>query len=378
MSDQDAFDRILASLHTAILDDTYWPATSALIDEACGIQGNALVVSGGPKDDIRVLFAQAYYRGQLREDWVREYLGTYHPIDERVPRIRQLPDSRIVHITDLYTAAELKTSPTYNEAMLRFNAQDGLNVRLEGPEGSNMIWAAADPVTPEGWTAPQLALLRGLLPHLRQFFRVRQALAKAEALGASMNELLENPQIGVISLDQRGRIMLANDRARTILRHGDGLSDRDRELRANRPADHSRLEQLIADALPTSSVAAVSGSMALHRSSVLLPFIVHVKPVGAPQTDFGAQRVAALVLIVEPGRRPRIDRDLIASVLGLTPGESQVAVWLAEGQTVRDIAVATSRTESAIHSHLRQIFVKCGISRQVDLVRLVLSIADFA
>ena len=378
MSDQDAFDRILASLHTAILDDTYWPATSALIDEACGIQGNALVVSGGPKDDIQVLFAQAYYRGQLREDWVREYLGTYHPIDERVPRIRQLPDSRIVHITDLYTAAELKTSPTYNEAMLRFNAQDGLNVRLDGPEGSNIIWAAADPVTPEGWTAPQLALLRGLLPHLRQFFRVRQALAKAEALGASMNELLENPQIGVISLDQRGRIMLANDRARTILRHGDGLSDRDRELRANRPADHSRLEQLIADALPTSSVAAVSGSMALHRSSVLLPFIVHVKPVGAPQTDFGAQRVAALVLIVEPGRRPRIDRDLIASVLGLTPGESQVAVWLAEGQTVRDIAVATSRTESAIHSHLRQIFVKCGISRQVDLVRLVLSIADFA
>lgn len=378
MSDQDAFDRILASLHAAILDDTHWPATSALIDEACGIQGNALVVSGGPKDDIRVLFAQAYYRGQLREDWVREYLGTYHPIDERVPRIRQLPDSRVVHITDLYTAEELKTSPTYNEAMLRFNAQDGLNVRLDGSEGSNIIWAIADPVTPEGWTAPQLALLRGLLPHLRQFFRVRQALSKAEALGASMNELLENPQIGVISLDQRGRIMLANDRARTILRHGDGLSDRDGELRADRPADHARLEQLLAGALPTAGVAAVSGSMALHRSSVLLPFIVHVKPVGAPQTDFGAQRVAALVLIAEPGRRPRIDRGLIASVLGLTPGESQVAAWLAEGQTVRDIAMTTGRTESAIHSHLRQIFVKCGISRQVDLVRLVLSIADFA
>lgn len=235
MSDQDAFDRILASLHAAMLDDTHWPATSALIDEACGIQGSALVVSGGPKDDIRVLFAQAYYRGQYREDWVHEYLGTYHPIDERVPRIRQLPDSRVVHITDLYTAAELKTSPTYNEAMLRFNAQDGLNVRLDGPEGSNIIWAIADPVTPEGWTAPQLTLLSGVLPHLRQFVRIRQALAKAEARGASMIELLENPRMGIISLDQRGRIVSVNDRARTILRHGDGLSDRDGELCADRP-----------------------------------------------------------------------------------------------------------------------------------------------
>ena len=28
MSDQDAFERILASLYEAMLDDTHWPATS--------------------------------------------------------------------------------------------------------------------------------------------------------------------------------------------------------------------------------------------------------------------------------------------------------------------------------------------------------------
>ena len=33
MGDQDAFERILASLHDAMLDDTRWPGTSALIDE---------------------------------------------------------------------------------------------------------------------------------------------------------------------------------------------------------------------------------------------------------------------------------------------------------------------------------------------------------
>ena len=109
MSDQEAFERILASLYDAMLDDTHWPASSALIDEACGLTGNALLVGEGPKDDIRVLSVGLYSRGQRQEELEREYLEVYHPIDERVPRIRQLPDSRLVHVTDLYTAEELKT-----------------------------------------------------------------------------------------------------------------------------------------------------------------------------------------------------------------------------------------------------------------------------
>ena len=71
-----------------MLDDTRWPATSALIDEACGVTGNALLVGEGPEDDIRVLFVGLYYRGQRRLDLEREYLELYHPIDERVPRAR--------------------------------------------------------------------------------------------------------------------------------------------------------------------------------------------------------------------------------------------------------------------------------------------------
>ena len=106
MNTQDTFARILASLYDAMLDESRWPATSALIDEACGLTGNGLMVGEGPKNDVRGLFVGLYYRGQRREDLEREYLKTYHPIDERVPRFRQLPARRLVHITDLYTAEE--------------------------------------------------------------------------------------------------------------------------------------------------------------------------------------------------------------------------------------------------------------------------------
>ena len=377
MSDHDAFERILASLYDAMLDDALWPATSALIDEACGMQGNALLVSGGAQGDIQVLFALAYYRGQRREDWVRDYLTRYHPIDERVPRLRQLPDSHLVHLTELYTLEELKTSLTYNEAMHRFDAQDGLNVRLDGPDGSHIIWAIADPVTPGGWEVSQLALIKGLLPHLRQFVRVRQALANAEALGMSETSLLDTTRIGVIHLDRRGQILTANDRARAILRHGDGVSDQNRMLYARDSADRTRLERLLADALPTSSAPAVSGSMLLRRLGMLSPFMVHVKPVEVRQPDYGARRVAALVLIVESVYPSRLDAGLVATVLGLTPAESHVAVGLAEGKTVGEIAAATGRSENTLYWHLKRIYHKLHISRQIDLVRLVLSLYEF-
>ena len=342
------------------------------------MQGNSLLVGAGPQDDVRVFSTGVYYRGRRRDDLEREYFDSYHLIDERVPRIRQLPDSRVVHISELYTsAAELQTSPTYNEMLRRASMQDSLNVRLDGPDGSHITLATADPVGADGWQSPQLALIKGLLPHIRQFVRVRHALARAGALSTSVTALLDTPRVGVIQLDRHGRLLEANDRARDLLRQGVGwVTDRDGLLRTRVPADQTRLERLIADALP-SARPAVSGSMML-RTAVAPPFVVHVKPVGGWQSDLGARRVAALVLLVEPGRPPRIDSDLVAAALGLTLAESQVAVWLAEGRSVREIAAATGLQENSIYYHTKQIYQKQGISRQVDLVRLVLSIAAFA
>ncbi len=92
-----------------MLDESRWPATSALIDEACGLTGNGLMVGEGPKNDVRGLFVGLYYRGQRREDLEREYLKTYHPIDERVPRFRQLPARRRLCPSDLWFSIATKS-----------------------------------------------------------------------------------------------------------------------------------------------------------------------------------------------------------------------------------------------------------------------------
>ena len=67
----------------------------------------------------------------------------------------------------------------------------------------------------------------------------------------------------------------------------------------------------------------------------------------------------------------------MATALGLTPTESQVAAWLAEGKSVRQMAEATGHTTGSIFRCLMRIYRKQSISRQVDLVLLVLSIVEF-
>ena len=376
MSEQEAFDRILASLHEAALDHDHWSSASALIDDTLRAHGNSLVFGDGrSEDDIQIYFAGFFYRGQRLRELEREYFENYYPVDERVPRLRHLPDSRLFHITDLYTGDELKTSVAYNEALPRGHAQHSINVRLDGPNGTRIVWVVNDPVDGDGWSSTQLDSIRYLLPHIRQSVRVQQALAGAGAVGASLAKLLDTTGLGIVQLDGRGRIVAANDRARDLLRTGDGLYDKDGFLYARTPEDNGELQRLLTRALPPFGAQGAGGSTMVRRSSAQPPLVLHLNPVGRQETDFRVWPVAALVLVADPASQTRIDPAVAAAALGLTGMESRVAVLLAEGMNVREVAAATGRGESTIRSHVKHMFAKHGLSRQADLVRLVLSLA---
>ena len=378
MSERDAFEAILAALHSATLDDDHWPVASALIHAACGTKGMGLWISDDTEVDSKVLFARLYYRDQRRPELEREYTQDYYPQDERVPRLRNLSDSRVVPVSDLFTEKETRTSATFNEWLPRSHGRNSLHVRLDGPHGCRIALGFCDPTDPEGWWSPRLNMIERLLPHFRQFVYVRQALASAEAMGASFTELLANRRVGVVHMDRRGVIVTMNDRAREILHRGDGLSDHGGRLRAWLPADDANLNQMLTRALPDIDNTATSGSIMIRRSPGFPRLALHVNPISVRQMDFGSRKVGALVLIVDPMSPSAIDPDMVAAALGLTPSESRVAALLAEGSSVRDVAVVTGRRESSIRWHVKQIHRKLGISRQAELVRLVLSITEFS
>ena len=376
MSVQDAFDSILAALHEAALNDAHWLTASALIDEACGIKGNLLGFGAGKsQDEITMFFARMCYRGQRNEEIERVYFDVYHPLDERLPRLRLMPDSQLVHVTDLFTDQEKKTSVVYNEALPMSDSQDSLNVRLDGPNGSRIMWNLADPVDGSGWSFNQIETIQRILPHLRQFIGVRQVLAEAGALGKSLAGLLDNTRVGVIQLDRYARILETNDYARDILQQNRGLSDCGGFLRALIPEDEQALQKLLARAVPRLRGQGVAGSMMVQCKSGLARLVVRVNPIGGQYMDFRPQGVAALVVVIDPTSRLRIDPQRVVSIFGLTPVEAQVAVLLAEGKTVREITHALGRKESTVRWHMKHIFAKLKVSRQVELVQVVLALA---
>ena len=377
-SELNAFERILASLHEAALDPARWPNASGLIDEALGTHGSSLACGdGASEEDYRIHFMWTCLRGDRRRDLERLWLETLYPLDERVPRLRRLPFNRLFHVADLYTEEERKTSEAYNALCTLAHAGNAIDVRLHGTHGSRIAWQVNDPVDGEGWSSARLDSIRRLLPHIRQTVHVQQTLARADALGATLEEMLERNGLGIVQLDARGRIVAANDRARDVLKAGDGLGDDNGFLFACAPRDNDDLQALLGRALPPLGAQGTGGWTILRRPGGQPPLVLHVSPVDRREADSPIGPVATLVLVVDPTHEAAVDPGVIAAVLDLTGMESRVAVLLAQGMSVRQIATATGRKESTIRSHVKHMFAKHGLSRQAQLVQLVRSLADF-
>ena len=303
------FERVVDSLHEAMLDGGRWREASALIDHACGTTGTHLAIGGAPNRETESVHG------------------------------------------------------------------DGRSIRVDGANGLQVIWVLANATTPGGRTAKQTAMINRLVPHIRQFVRVRQALVGAEALSASLAGLLDNMVVGVICLDSRGLIVQVNARAREILREGAGLVERHGVLRAKQTADDERLSRLLAHALSQPGRPGTSGSMTVARSAQRPRLALHVIPADVRDVGFPFGLVAGLVVVVDPAAKAGIDPESVAAGLGLTRAEGRVASALAQGATMRDIATATHRAESTVRELVKRIHLKLNISRRADLVRMVMSLA---
>ena len=134
MNPDDAFERCLESLHEAALDD------------ACGVAGNSLAVGEAIEGKAFIYFAYLLYRGESRQDQAREYVDVHYPHDAGMRRLMDRPQGWLVHLPDLFTEEERRTSPVYNEAWSRLGGQDGLSAHFRDPDGLRLVWSIGDPV----------------------------------------------------------------------------------------------------------------------------------------------------------------------------------------------------------------------------------------
>jgi DNA-binding CsgD family transcriptional regulator len=65
---------------------------------------------------------------------------------------------------------------------------------------------------------------------------------------------------------------------------------------------------------------------------------------------------------------------MTAAAFGLTPAETRVLTSLLAGHTLAGTATALGITRYTANTHLDHIFMKTGVTRQADLIRLAMEL----
>ena len=215
-------------------------------------------------------------------------------------------------------------------------------------------------------------LMSVLSPHLCQALALSDAIDLATLTSDRLEQTVDTLSAGVFLTDHGGRIVYMNRSAQRQIDTGNTLQVINRRLTAtDREADATLARALAAkvctDAPGGSVIALPDGAGAGYLASVL--------PLdrGARRELMATFRASAGVFVQDPLAAPRTEGEAFARLYGLTGAELRVLLSLAPGLAVKEASRVLGLGEATVKTHLQRIYRKTGVSRQSELVRLLLA-----
>lgn len=190
------------------------------------------------------------------------------------------------------------------------------------------------------------------------------------ATGSSSGvELLEALDLCALVVTETMRIVEANACGREALAGRDGLVPAKRDaLGAELPEDGSALADCVAEACRGGT----GGSVLVQRSAAGRPLLVRVAPFSPVS---GSRTGLALICFRAPAARLKHRRQVLSALFRLSAAEVQVALDLAEGDDLTQIADRRGVQLSTVRSQVGSLMSKTGTRRQAELVALIAGLA---
>jgi DNA-binding CsgD family transcriptional regulator len=222
-------------------------------------------------------------------------------------------------------------------------------------------------------TPEDVALFRRLTPHVANAWRISRSLAQASRVDDFNMLLLESVPWGVVTLDQRGRLLSLNGPARAMLARGDGLRIERGKLRALRAADDRSLQVEIASSLRSARGEAVhaGGPIAVGRRDDAVPYALRVLPLRHVVGLLPDAVPYVSVFIADPVRPALPSRDDLMAIFGFTAREAELVLLLAQGATLANASGSMRISPNTARTHLAGAMHKTGSPSQAALVGLV-------
>lgn len=213
--------------------------------------------------------------------------------------------------------------------------------------------------------------------------QLRRGLELAARLGASEVErvlysnVMDRLSVGVVLLDANRSIVKTSSMATARLTSRDGLQSQLGRLRALYAAEDRELQDALKDAIAAVAAGEITPGtrgVSISRKSGGRNLGLVIQPITQAQDGFASSAVVA-VYIRDPEATTEVENDLVRQLFDLTPAEASLARRLAAGLSLEDAASSLAISRNTARAHLRSIFSKSGITRQTELVRLMLNSA---
>ncbi|MBO9695176.1 MAG: helix-turn-helix transcriptional regulator [Sphingopyxis sp.] len=226
----------------------------------------------------------------------------------------------------------------------------------------------------------QMALLGLLAPHLRRALKLRRTLAAERSEALAPQTLFDGWTHAAFVLDRAGHVVTMNRRAEALVAGDSGVT----LSRLGRPCSFDVRSSRALDAA-IAACQSLSGSDAqghdglngimLPRRNGGSPYHAMLWPLTAPAA-FGLPAAPGRLLLVvaDPDSTPADAIGWIARRFGLSPAEARLAGAVIDGIPLADAAEQSGIRLSTARTRLKTIQAKTGCHRQLDLVRLAMSV----
>lgn len=313
-----------------------------------------------PSSSVDQGFTVCHPRNPEIEDAYRAHFWTLDPFLE-------LPIDQVVTIDEFLGAENWLSSEFYQRFIGEGGVRHGLGTNLVSENGTVCRVRLYRMPNEPAFTQADKDRLRDLLAHFGQALSLASRIERHQIQSELYEGALDQLHIASIVLDENEHVLRCNQVAQSLLDNSDGLKWAGKGVEPYYRNERSFLQELINSASPNAKV------MSLSRASGKRKLGLVVKSIPLRQETEGKGRPAWVIFVCDPDAQTTAPREILRQVFDFTPSEATLAMELANGLSVEEAAELLGIRRNTARTHLRAIFAKAGVSRQAELVRLILN-----
>jgi DNA-binding CsgD family transcriptional regulator/PAS domain-containing protein len=386
----DSFEELVGLVYEGPLQDKPWRSFLPALRRAMDAQVVSLVLRPPATGDRGVILN--CQRSDSDEDDLADpsdweamtYQEQFFAIDPFV----NLPPGKVVTQQELIPDAELLVSDYYLNYLKPIGLFHILGVDTVEPDGMQARLRIARRPDEPAFEDAHKQFCEQLLPHLQRAIQIHARLSRTESERDLYADAVDHLAVATLVLDERGRVLNTNAVAGALLAEDDGMNLTDQRLHLQDRATDSQLQAMVEAAVAAQRAGTTGMVRALRvpRPSGLKDYGLVLRPVPLAEWAEGQSSPSVAVFISDPaqGEGPgfepsEVSRQLLQELFQLTPAEASLALRLARGLSLAEVSAQQNISQHTARAQLKSIFSKTGVTRQAELVRLVLkSVASLA